>query len=123
MMSVMPSTLDMISWIAIGYGVLVALLAIFSAWRWRARPPWLGSMVWMLEFLHGVRAVGGLGALLAGDRPASLTTHVGYLITSVALLPIVLKAVEEDESVWSVCVIAIAAVAVSVVGWRLMVTQ
>ena len=122
-MSVMPSTLAMISWIAIGYGALVTVLAVFSAWRWRARPPWLASMVWMLEFLHGVRAVGGLGALLAGDRPPSVTTYVGYLMASVALLPIALRAVEEDESVWSVWVIAIAAVAVSVVGWRLMVTQ
>ena len=123
MMSGMPSTLDMISWIAIGYGGLVAVLAVSSALRWRARPPWLGSMVWMLEFLRGVRAVGGLGALLAGDRPPSVTTYVGYLMASVALLPIALRAVEEDESVWSLWVIAIAAVAVSVVGWRLMVTQ
>lgn len=119
----MPSTLDMTSWIAIGYGGLVAFVAIFAALRWRARPPWLGSMVWMLEFLHGVRAVGGVGALLAGDRPSSMTTYLGYLLTSVALLPLALQAVDEDESVWSVWVIAIAAVAVSVVGWRLMVTQ
>ena len=119
----MPSTLDLISWVVIGYGVLVALLAVFSAWRWRARPPWLGSMVWMLEFLHGVRAVGGLGALLAGDRPSSMTTYVGYLITSVVLLPVALQTVDDDESVWSVWVIAVAVVAVSVVGWRLMVTQ
>lgn len=123
MMSAMPSTLDVISWMAIGYGVLVALLAVFSAFRWRARPSWLGSMVWMLELLHGVRAVGGLGALLAGDRPSSMTTYVGYLVASVALLPVALQAVQEDESVWSVWVIAIAAVAVSVVGWRLMMTQ
>ncbi len=123
MMTAMPSTLDMISWIAVGYGALVALLAALSAWRWRARPPWLTSMVWMLEFLHGVRAVGGLGAILAGDRPSSVTTYVGYLVTSVALLPVALKSIEKDESVWSVGVIALAAVAVSVVGWRLMVTQ
>ena len=122
-MSVMPSTLDMISWIAIGYGALVTVLAVFSAWRWRARPPWLASMVWMLEFLHGVRAVGGLGALLAGDRPTSMTTYVGYLMTSVAVLPIAMQAVEDDESVWAAWVIALAAVAVSVVGWRLMATQ
>jgi hypothetical protein len=123
MMTAMPSTLDMISWIAVGYGALVALLAALSAWRWRARPPWLTSMVWMLEFLHGVRAVGGLGAILAGDRPSSVTTYVGYLVTSVALLPVALKSIEKDESVWSVGVIGLAAVAVSVVGWRLMVTQ
>jgi hypothetical protein len=102
---------------------LVALLAVFSAWRWRARPTWLGSMVWMLELLHGIRAVGALGPLLAGDRPTSITTYVGYIITSVALLPIALHSVDQDESAWSAWVIAIAAVAVSVVGWRLMVTQ
>lgn len=118
----MPSTLDMVSWIAIGYGVLVVVLAVFSAWRWRARPPWLGSMVWMLEFLHAVRAVGGVGTLMAGERPESMTTYVGYLITSVALLPIAMQAVDDDESVWSVWVLAIAALAVTVVGWRLMVT-
>jgi len=123
MMTAMPSTLDMISWIAIGYGTLVAIVAVFSAWRWRARPPWLASMIWMLEFLHGVRAVGGLGAMLAGDRPSSVTMYVGYLVTSVALLPVALKSVEKDESVWSLGVIAIAAVAVSVVGWRLVVTR
>ena len=122
-MGVMLSTLDLISLIAIGYGVLVTVLAVISALRWRARPPWLGSMVWMLEFLHGVRAVGGLGSLLAGDRPASMTTYVGYLLTSVALLPLAMQSVEEDESVWSAWVIALAAVAVTVVGWRLMVTK
>lgn len=119
----MPSTLDMISWIAVGYGALVALVAVFSVWRWRTRPPWLASMVWMLEFLHGVRAVAGLVAVLAGDRPSTLTTYVGYLMTSVLLLPLALQSVDKDESIWSVWVIAIAAVAVSVVGWRLMVTQ
>ena len=123
MMSTMPSTLDMVSWIAIGYGVLVALLAVTTGLRGQPRPPWLTSMAWMLELLHGVRAVGGLGALLAGDRPSSMLTFVGYLLTSVALLPIALQSVSEDESVWSVWVLAIAAVAVSVVGWRLMVTQ
>ena len=123
MMAPMPSTLDMISWIAIGYGVLVAVIGVSSALRWGARPPWLDSMVWMLEFLHGVRAVAGLGALLGGDRPSSMLTFVGYVLTSVALLPIALRAVEDDESVWAVWVIVIASVAVSVVGWRLMVTQ
>jgi hypothetical protein len=119
----MPSTLELISWIAIGYGVLLTVVAVYSALRWRARPPWIDSMVWMLELLHVVRAVGGLGVLLGGDRPSSMVTLVGYLMTSVALLPIALKAVEDDETVWSLWVIAIAAVAVTVVGWRLMVTQ
>lgn len=117
------STLDMISWIAIGYGLLVVLLAVVSALRWGARPPWLASMVWMLETLHVFRALGGVGALLGGARPESMTTYVGYLVVSVGLLPLAMQSIDEDESVWSVWVIAIAAVAVTVVGWRLMVTR
>lgn len=129
----MPSVLDQISWIAIGYGVLVTLVAVHAALKWRARPPWLASMVWMLEFLHVVRAVAGVGVVLSGDRPGSMTTYVGYLLTSVALLPLAMRSTTQDgeggevgedgEGVWSVWLIAIAAVAVTVVGWRLMVTQ
>lgn len=123
MMATMPSTLDMISWIAIGYGALVVLLAVVAALRWGVRPPWLGSMVWMLELLHGIRAAGGLGALVGGDGPSPLTTYLGYLVASVALLPLAMQSVDGDESVWSVWVVAIAALAVSVVGWRVLVTQ
>jgi hypothetical protein len=123
MMSTMPSTLELISGIAIGYGVLVTVAAVMAALRWRARPPWLASLVWMLMFLHVVRAIGGVGVVLAGERPPSMVTFVGYVLTTVALPPVALKAVEDDESVWSVWVIAIVAVAVTVAGWRLMVTQ
>ena len=68
------SALDQISWVVTGYAVLVALLAGWSAYRWRRRPPWLDSMAWMLEALLGLRAVAGLGSLLPGiiESPTEL---------------------------------------------------
>lgn len=119
----MQSALDLISWVAIGCGLLVALTAVFSVRRWRACPPGLVKLAWTLELLHVVRAVGGVGVLLAGDRPESMTTYVGYLLASVALLPLALRAVEDDESVWSAWVVAIVSVAVTVVAYRLLVTR
>jgi threonine/homoserine efflux transporter RhtA len=118
----MPAALDQISYVVVGYAGLVLLVALYSAYRWRARPPWLDSMAWMLEFLLAVRAVAGAGALLSGDRPDSLATHVGYLVASVCVVPIALSSVRDDESTWSVGVLAVAALAVGVISVRIMTT-
>ena len=50
------AALDQISSVVVGYAVLVALVAAYSAYRWRERPPWLDSMAWMLEALLVLRA-------------------------------------------------------------------
>ncbi|WP_240340209.1 hypothetical protein [Nocardioides sp. SYSU D00038] len=118
----MSGPLDQISVVAIGYGVLVTLAAAYSLYRWRARPPWLSQLVWMLEFLLGLRAVAGLGSLLAGNRPDEPVTYVGYLVVSVATLPLALRSVDGDESGWAVGVLGVAALAVTVVAWRTLVT-
>jgi hypothetical protein len=117
-----PGALDQISYVAIGYAVLVLLVAAYSAWRWRARPPWLASMCWMLEFLVGIRALAGLGALAGGDEPASPVTHVGYLLVSVSVIPLTLQSVRDDESTWSIGVIAVGVLAVAVISLRMVVT-
>lgn len=118
----MDSLLTQLSVIAVGYGVLLTLVALFAVLRWRARPPWLVQLVWMLEFLMTLRLLGGLAAIAAGHRPDELTTNVGYLVASVCIMPIALGSVDEDEGVWSLGVIAVAALATTVVGVRLMMT-
>ena len=118
----MPGPLDQISYVAVGYAVLVLLVAAYSAWRWRARPPWLASMCWMLEFLVGLRALAGLGALASGDEPDTLATHLGYLLVSVLVIPLALQSVRDDESTWSIGVVAVAVVAVAVISLRMVVT-
>ncbi|MDT4941556.1 MAG: hypothetical protein QOJ34_1645 [Pseudonocardiales bacterium] len=116
------AALDQISWVVVGYAVLVALVAAFAGVRWRARPPWLDSLAWMLEFLAAVRAVAGLGALLAGHRPDEVGAYVGYLVVSVCVVPLALGQVAEDREAWSAGVVAVAALAVAVVSVRMMMT-
>lgn len=116
------SVLDQISWVVTGYAVLVALLAGWSAYRWRRRPPWLGSMAWMLEVLLVLRAVAGLGSLLQGHEPDQESTHVIYLLSSVCVMPLALRSVQDDDGVWSLGVIAVAAVAVAAISVRMVMT-
>lgn len=118
----MPGPLDQISVVVVGYAALVLLVAAYSAYRWRERPPWLDSMAWMLELLLVIRALAGLGALVGGDRPDSVATHVGYLISSVCVVPIALGSVTEDRGPWSIGVLAVAVVAVGVISVRMMMT-
>ena len=116
------AVLDQISWVVVGYAVLVALVAGWSAYRWRERPPWLDSMGWMLEALLVLRAVAGLGVVLSGERPDSVSTHVGYLIASVCIMPLALRSVQDDTGVWSLGVVGVAAVTVAVVSLRIVMT-
>jgi hypothetical protein len=116
------AALDQISWVVVGYAVLVALAAGFAAYRWRARPPWLASMAWMLEGLLALRAVAGLGALASGHRPDEVSTHVGYLVASVCIVPLALRSVQDDEGAWSLGVIGVAALTVAVISVRIVMT-
>jgi heme A synthase len=116
------AVLDQISWVVVGYAVLVALVAGFAAYRWRERPPWLDSMAWMLEALLGLRAVAGFGVLLSGERPDQVSTHVGYLIASVCIMPLALRSVQDDSAGWSLGVVGVAAVTVAVVSVRIVMT-
>jgi hypothetical protein len=118
----MPGVSTQITYIAVGYAVLVAVLAGVLAARRGERAPWLDQMAWLLEVLLVVRALAGLGPLLGADKPPSTSTYVGYLLASVAVMPIAIKSVEGDRAVWSSVVIAVAAVAVAVIGVRLEMT-
>ena len=117
----MPSVSTQITWIVVGYAVLVAVLAVVVAVRTGERPGWLDQLVWMLEALIVVRAVAGLSAF-SGDGPDSTSTYVGYLLASVCVLPIAMKSLEGDRAAWSSAVVAVAAVAVGVIATRLEMT-
>jgi hypothetical protein len=116
------SVLDQISWLVTGYAVLVALLAGWSAYRWHRRPPWLDSMAWMLEALLVLRAVAGVGSLIQGNKPEQESTHVIYLLASVCILPLALRSVQDDDGVWSLAVIGVAAVVVAAISVRMVMT-
>jgi hypothetical protein len=118
----MPSVSTQITYIVVGYAVLVAILALAVALRRQERPRWLDQMVWMLELLLVVRALAGLGPLLGDDHPDSTSTYVGYLLASICVLPIAMKSIEGDRAVWSSAVVTVAAVAIGVIAVRLEMT-
>ena len=122
MMGRMAGALDQISWVVVGYGVLVTLLTIYSGIRRWERPSWLDSMAWMLEALLVIRALAGLAALLGDNEPAAYSTHLGYLVASVCVLPIALRSMREDRGPWSLGVLGVSALAVTVISIRMMVT-
>ena len=66
----MPSVSTQITFIVVGYALLVVVLALVVAFRRGERPGWLDQMVWMLEALLVVRALAGLSAF-SGDGPDS----------------------------------------------------
>jgi hypothetical protein len=118
----MPSVTTQITFIVIGYAALVAVLALVVTLRHGERPGWLDQMVWMLEVLLVVRGLAGLGTVFGDDPPDSMSTHVGYLVASVCVLPIAMKSIEGDRAVWSSAVVAVAALAVTVIAVRLQMT-
>ena len=117
----MPSVSTQITYIVVGYALLVMVLALVVAFRRGERPGWLDQMVWMLEALLVVRALAGLNAF-SGAGPDSTSTYVGYLVASVCVLPIAMQSIRDDRAVWSSGVVAVAALAVGVIVVRLQMT-
>jgi hypothetical protein len=116
------AALDQISWVVVGYAALVTLLAGWAAYRWHERPPWLDSMAWLLAGLVTLRAVAGFGVILAGHDPDEYSTHVGYLLASVCIMPLALRSVQDDHEAWSLGVVGVAAAAVAAVSVRIVMT-
>lgn len=116
------SALGQLTLVAIGYAGLVTLAALGVALARLERPPVLDNAVWILELLMAVRVVAGIGTMLKGERPDELAAHLGYLVASVCVLPIAMASVQEDRGVWSSGVVAVAALAVTVVVVRLQMT-
>jgi hypothetical protein len=118
----MPSVTTQITVIVIGYAVLVTVLALVVTLKRGERPAWLDQMVWLLEVLLVVRALAGIGTVTGDDPPDSMSTHVGYLVSSVCILPIAMRSIEGDRAVWSSGVIAVATLAATVIAVRLQMT-
>ena len=118
----MDTPLGQLTLVAVGYAGLVTVAALALTLLRRPRPAWLDQAVWILELMMAVRVVAGLGSMLNGQRPEAMSSHVGYLAAAVAVLPIAMQSVADDRGPWSNGVIAVAALAVAVVGVRLQLT-
>jgi hypothetical protein len=84
----------------------------------------VGSLV--AEGLLVVAAVVDLARIAAGHRPDELVVHLGYVLVSVLLLPILVRPMPEgasdDDRRGRQLVLAVACTAVLVVVWRQRVT-
>jgi hypothetical protein len=101
---------------------LIALASVFLVVRRHRRPVLLDRAVVVLEGALLVRAMIAVGEISSGDKPTHLTTHIGYLIASIAILPIALAAVADEHDHWTNGVLAVALTAVLVVVIRLQMT-
>lgn len=119
----MHGPLAPIAWIVVGYAAIVAGAAVLGLVLKAPRPRWLDQLAWMLEALCAVLALGAVGSLLQGHRPESMSTHVGYLVAIVCIMPVALASVREERESWSSGVVAVAALATGVVAVRLMMTR
>jgi len=117
------SALVPITWIVVGYAVIVGGAAVLGMVLKAPRPRWLDQMAWMLEGLCVVLGLGALGSLLQGHRPESMSTHVGYLAAVVCIMPVAIGSIREERETWSSGVLAVAALGTAVVAARLMMTR
>lgn len=101
-----------------------ALLAVACAVLFvldRARPRALDVAVYVLEAGLVLRAMIGVAQIFSGDEAKSVT-HIGYLVTTVAILPLVLNMLEGDRTRWSSAIVGVAALVIVVVLLRLQAT-
>lgn len=107
--------------VAVAAGV-VAVAAAISAATGQDRPKAIDLSLRVLEGGLVVRALAGVGRMLGGQQEVHSATHLGYLIASVAIVPVATGALEGDRSRWSTAVVAVACLAVVVIVIRLQVT-
>jgi heme A synthase len=114
--------IGLLTTVLVGYSGLVGLVALGCALRRVDRPRFLDAMVLSLEGLAVVRAMLGVGAMASGSHAVPGVTHLAYLVTSIAVLPLLISTLDEDRSHWSAAVIAVGCLAVLVVALRLQAT-
>ena len=114
--------LDQLSYVSIVYAALVTIGAAVLFFLRRPRPKVLDTAGWILEGLLVLRALAGAGTLLHGERAAEQAPYIGYLIASVCIMPIAMNAVSEDRGPWSSAVVAVVALALTVITIRILMT-
>lgn len=118
--------MDVLLWTGTGLMLVLAVVCALAALGLPLeRPGRIGVEVAEAAMLLVVAA--DLLAWAAGNSPSEKVTHVGYVLATVALIPILTRRPRlegepepEPPSLW---VLAVAALAVAVVLWRLGVTR
>ncbi len=109
------------------YLLLVAVLALLSVAGVRLASAVRTGVV-VAELMLVAEAVLAVGRMLGGDRPADPLVHLGYVVVSVVLLPVLLRPPKDVEGETAVdqrarhAVVALACLVTAVVVVRLRAT-
>ncbi len=101
------------------YALGVAAVCAATAIRARPRGPLLVPALIVIQLGTLIQAALDASELAAGAHPAETSTHLGYLVVSVAILPIAAGSVRLDDSRWGTTALAIGCVLVAIVSIRL----
>ncbi|SOD70906.1 hypothetical protein SAMN05892883_0537 [Jatrophihabitans sp. GAS493] len=104
------------------YAVGLALWCLICAVGNRPRPPAFVAALIVLEVGVVLQALLDVAALLRGDHGDDVATNVGYLITSVLILPVTALAVRMDRGRWGSAALAVGCLLLAVVSARLLQT-
>ncbi|SDI87619.1 hypothetical protein SAMN05444157_0589 [Frankineae bacterium MT45] len=104
------------------YALGLALWCLGSAVRDRPRSPAFVAALIVLEIGLLLQAVLDVVALLRGQHGDEAATNVGYLVTSLLILPVTAAAVRMDRGRWGSAALAVGLLLVAVVSARLLQT-
>jgi hypothetical protein len=101
------------------YALGIAAVCTASAIAGRPRPRPVTPGLVILGLSAVTQAVVDVVALARGQHSPSMATHLGYLLTSVAVMPITAYAVRLDPGRWGSAALAVGCVLLTVVSLRL----
>lgn len=109
---------DLTTWVLIGLALGAAVWAGYYTARDRAFDNPLFYGLATLEVLLLGQLVAGLIALGASDRDVEAATFVGYLLTSVLILPIAVVWAVAEKSRWGTAVLVLAGLTIAALMLR-----
>lgn len=101
----------------LGSGAVLTSGAI-RRYRWQTVVP----MLLMLECALLVQGILDATGILRGHRPGELATHLAYLVTSLAVLPVAAVQGGGEDGRWPAVLIAVALLVCAVIVIRLQTT-
>lgn len=101
------------------YALAVAGVCAFAAVTGRRRSPSVNVGLVLLELAAMVQAALDGLQLIRGQHGPDVATNVGYLITSLIVLPFTCAAVRLDPGRWGSAALAVGCVLLAVVSLRL----
>lgn len=110
---------DLLANALIGAALVLAAVTAVLAYLRRPTPRLLGILALGLAVAVGVQAVIAVVLLLGGDRPGELGTFIGYLLSSVLVLPAAMLWARAEPGRWGNGVLAVGCLTLAVVIVRL----